>query len=280
MELGEEQGIYSKFPITTPYTEQRPSALPRRVNISSQIQTPSHLEVPSNTTPIVKIRAMDYNLWFDGKDVERFIHKDKVLIQQKEFSKPKTPEKKRFEDESWYEVLKQVKDLTQKIKNPPQPEPQPRNEEKESVKEVLNQVRALSEAVNTPRRNWKSNQYQRSTQNNQPHRPRNPLPPFSSSYRPYIPAQMAPRPPLRCAYCTEEGHSATRFTSLAEDLDRRIVRTQAASYLFPNYWRVPMEGNESPKNKVRSFARTRRAQQEIYGQTCGQTTTRTRSQFH
>ncbi|MBW0540290.1 hypothetical protein O181_080005 [Austropuccinia psidii MF-1] len=55
----------------------------------------------------------------------------KVLIQQKEFSKPKPPEKKtRFEDESWYEVLKQVKELTQKIKNPPKPEPQPRNEGK------------------------------------------------------------------------------------------------------------------------------------------------------
>ncbi|MBW0549216.1 hypothetical protein O181_088931 [Austropuccinia psidii MF-1] len=32
--------------------------------------------------------------------------KAKVLIQQKEFSKPKAPEKKtRFEDESWHEVL-------------------------------------------------------------------------------------------------------------------------------------------------------------------------------
>ncbi|MBW0522768.1 hypothetical protein O181_062483 [Austropuccinia psidii MF-1] len=56
---------------------------------------------------------------------------DKVLIQQKEFYKAKLPEKKtRFEDESWEEVLKQLKELTQKIKNPPQPEPQPRNEGK------------------------------------------------------------------------------------------------------------------------------------------------------
>ncbi|MBW0591953.1 hypothetical protein O181_131668 [Austropuccinia psidii MF-1] len=61
----------------------------------------------------------------------------KVFIQEKEFSKPKPAEKKiRFEDESWDEVLKQVKELTHKIKNPPQPEPQPRNEGKESVKEV------------------------------------------------------------------------------------------------------------------------------------------------
>ncbi|MBW0558365.1 hypothetical protein O181_098080 [Austropuccinia psidii MF-1] len=59
---------------------------------------------------------------------------------------------------------------------------------------------------------------------------------------------MAPRPPLKCAYCKEEGHSPTRCTHLAEDLDRRIVRTQGASYVFPNYKRIPMEGNESAKN--------------------------------
>ncbi|MBW0488251.1 hypothetical protein O181_027966 [Austropuccinia psidii MF-1] len=107
----------------------------------------------------------------------------KVLIQQKELSKPKPSEKKtKFEDESWEEVLKQVKELTHKIKNPPQLEPQPRNEGKESVKEVLNQRKTLSEAVNPPRRNWNNNQDQIFTQNNQPYRPRNPLPEFLSSY--------------------------------------------------------------------------------------------------
>ncbi|MBW0562412.1 hypothetical protein O181_102127 [Austropuccinia psidii MF-1] len=56
----------------------------------------------------------------------------KVIIQQKEFSKPKPTEKKRrFEDESWDTILKQVKEITQKIKNPPQTEPQTRNEGKE-----------------------------------------------------------------------------------------------------------------------------------------------------
>ncbi|MBW0494285.1 hypothetical protein O181_034000 [Austropuccinia psidii MF-1] len=83
----------------------------------------------------------------------------KVLIQQKEFSKPKPPEKKtRFEHESWDEVLKQVKEITHKLKNPPQPEPQQRNEGKESLKEVLNQLRNLSEAVNPPRKNFQNNQ--------------------------------------------------------------------------------------------------------------------------
>ncbi|MBW0501932.1 hypothetical protein O181_041647 [Austropuccinia psidii MF-1] len=66
---------------------------------------------------------------------------------------------------------------------------------------------------------------------------------------------MAPRPPSKCAYCKEEGHSATRCTQITEDLDRRIFRTQGESYLFPNYQRVPMEGNESAKNIVRDFSK-------------------------
>ncbi|MBW0545893.1 hypothetical protein O181_085608 [Austropuccinia psidii MF-1] len=57
---------------STPYREQIPGTLPRRVNIAAQIPTPLHQEIPKNTTPIVKIRAEDYNLWFDGNDVERF----------------------------------------------------------------------------------------------------------------------------------------------------------------------------------------------------------------
>ncbi|MBW0500445.1 hypothetical protein O181_040160 [Austropuccinia psidii MF-1] len=59
----------------TPYTEQRQNTLPRRVNISAQISTPLHKEIQINNTPIVKIRAKDYNLWFDGKDAERLIKK-------------------------------------------------------------------------------------------------------------------------------------------------------------------------------------------------------------
>ncbi|MBW0522132.1 hypothetical protein O181_061847 [Austropuccinia psidii MF-1] len=120
----------------------------------------------------------------------------------------------RFEDESWDAVLKQVK--------------------VESVKEVLNQLKTISEAFNPPRRNWNNNKEKIFPQNNHPYKQRNPLPPFSSSYQPYIPAQMAPRTQLQCAYCKEEGDLATRCTHLAEDLDRRIVRTQGSSSLFPN----------------------------------------------
>ncbi|MBW0559991.1 hypothetical protein O181_099706 [Austropuccinia psidii MF-1] len=121
------------------------------------------------------VQALDGGYIIPRLDILKlYIEQDleaKVLIQQKEFSKPKPPEKKaRFEDESWDEALKQVKELTQKIKNPPQPEPKPRNEGKESVKEVSNQLKALSEAVNPPRRNWNNYQEQRLPQNNQPYK--------------------------------------------------------------------------------------------------------------
>ncbi|MBW0473579.1 hypothetical protein O181_013294 [Austropuccinia psidii MF-1] len=74
-----QHGSPSPYPrpmaTSTPYTEQRPSTLPRRVSISSQIQTPLHQEISRNTTSIVKIRAKEYNLWLDGKDAERCIKK-------------------------------------------------------------------------------------------------------------------------------------------------------------------------------------------------------------
>ncbi|MBW0555212.1 hypothetical protein O181_094927 [Austropuccinia psidii MF-1] len=59
----------------TPYTEQRSSTLPRRVDISAQILTPLHQEAPRKMAPTMKIVAKDYNLWFEWKDVERFIKK-------------------------------------------------------------------------------------------------------------------------------------------------------------------------------------------------------------
>ncbi|MBW0474032.1 hypothetical protein O181_013747 [Austropuccinia psidii MF-1] len=123
--------------------------------------------------------------------------KDKVIIQQKKFSQKKTSENsKRLEDESWDKALKKVKDLTHKIKSPPETEPQPRSEGKESAKKSNGSKTTIEK---------------------------------------------------------EEGHSETRFTHLAENLDRRIVRAQVVSCLFPNYQRVPMEANEISKDIVRAF---------------------------
>ncbi|MBW0490478.1 hypothetical protein O181_030193 [Austropuccinia psidii MF-1] len=65
---------FSRFMASsTPFTSKRPNTLPKRVNIHAQASTPLQQEIPRNNTPIVKIRPKDYNLWFDGKEVERFI---------------------------------------------------------------------------------------------------------------------------------------------------------------------------------------------------------------
>ncbi|MBW0510648.1 hypothetical protein O181_050363 [Austropuccinia psidii MF-1] len=58
---------------STPFTAQRPNTLPKRIHINAQASSPLQQEIPINSTPIVKIRPKDYSLWFDGKEVERFI---------------------------------------------------------------------------------------------------------------------------------------------------------------------------------------------------------------
>ncbi|MBW0544477.1 hypothetical protein O181_084192 [Austropuccinia psidii MF-1] len=66
---------------------------------------------------------------------------------------------------------------------------------------------------------------------------------------------MAPRQPLKCDYCLEEGHSAIRCNHLAEDLEKRTVFKCGGTYLFPNFQIVPTEGPKSAKELVRHFAK-------------------------
>ncbi|MBW0494927.1 hypothetical protein O181_034642 [Austropuccinia psidii MF-1] len=104
-----------------------------------------------------------------------------------------------------------MKDITQKIKNPPPQEHQSKGTGKESIKEAFNQLKHLSEVVESQTKTQaKNNQYQKLMQNSQPFRPRYALPPVSLSYQPYVPAQMAPRQPLKLYHCLEEGHLAIR----------------------------------------------------------------------
>ncbi|MBW0473500.1 hypothetical protein O181_013215 [Austropuccinia psidii MF-1] len=149
-----------------------------------------------------------------------------------------------------------MKDLTQKIQNSQQKEHQSKDHREESVKEVLNQLKHLSEVVARPKKTQTSNnQDQKITPNSQPFRTRYPLPPISSSYQPYVPAQMAPRQPLKCYYCLEEGNYAIRCTNLIEDLEKRIVLKHGGTYLFPNFQRLPTEGPMFSEELVRNFAK-------------------------
>ncbi|MBW0505856.1 hypothetical protein O181_045571 [Austropuccinia psidii MF-1] len=69
------------------------------------------------------IQALDGGYIIPRLEILRlYIEQDleaKVLVQQKKFSQAKSQEKKaRFEEEIWEEVLKQMKDITQKPQNP------------------------------------------------------------------------------------------------------------------------------------------------------------------
>ncbi|MBW0551072.1 hypothetical protein O181_090787 [Austropuccinia psidii MF-1] len=92
-------------------------------------------------------------------------------------------------------------------------------------------------------------------QNSQPFRPRYALKPIDSSHQPYVPHKMAPRKPLNCHYCLEEGNSTIRCNNLPEDLEKIIVSKFGGTYLFPNFERVPTEGPISAKELVKQFAK-------------------------
>ncbi|MBW0541148.1 hypothetical protein O181_080863 [Austropuccinia psidii MF-1] len=92
-------------------------------------------------------------------------------------------------------------------------------------------------------------------QKSQPFSPRYPLPPISSSYKPYVLAQMAPRQLLKCYYCLEEGHYTIRCNHLTEDLEKIIFLKRGGTYLFPNFQRVPTEGPTSARDLAKQFAK-------------------------
>ncbi|MBW0478747.1 hypothetical protein O181_018462 [Austropuccinia psidii MF-1] len=141
-----------------------------------------------------------------------------------------------------------MKDLTQKIENPQPQEHQSKDTGKESVKEVLNQLKHHSEVVESTKKTQKINKkYQIFTQSSLKLRPRYPLPPISSSYKPYLPAQIDPRQPLKCYVSIEERNSAIRCNHITEDLERRAVFKHGGTYLFPNFQRVFTEGPTSAK---------------------------------
>ncbi|MBW0491838.1 hypothetical protein O181_031553 [Austropuccinia psidii MF-1] len=66
---------------STPFNYKRPSTLPKRFNIYAQDSSPLQQEIPRNNTPIVKIIPKDYNLWFDGKEVKRFIKRVENIVE-------------------------------------------------------------------------------------------------------------------------------------------------------------------------------------------------------
>ncbi|MBW0560241.1 hypothetical protein O181_099956 [Austropuccinia psidii MF-1] len=66
---------------STAFTSHRPNTLPKGVNIYAQASSPLQQEIPRNSTTIFSIGPKDYNLWFNGKKLERFIKRVKNIAE-------------------------------------------------------------------------------------------------------------------------------------------------------------------------------------------------------
>ncbi|MBW0579715.1 hypothetical protein O181_119430 [Austropuccinia psidii MF-1] len=67
---------------STPVTEQKSHNAPRRVFVSTPAHpSPLQQQLSREIRLIVKIRAKDHNLWFDGKEVERVIKKVESIAE-------------------------------------------------------------------------------------------------------------------------------------------------------------------------------------------------------
>ncbi|MBW0576322.1 hypothetical protein O181_116037 [Austropuccinia psidii MF-1] len=92
--------------------------------------------------------------------IEAELEEEVVIKGKSQLSKSdeiKSKKKTRFEDESWEEDIKQTKDITKKMKNPPAQEAHVNEAPKElnPMKDVLDQLKEQSEAVNPPKKVWK-----------------------------------------------------------------------------------------------------------------------------
>ncbi|MBW0502876.1 hypothetical protein O181_042591 [Austropuccinia psidii MF-1] len=65
---------------STPVVKQGSQNLPRRVFVSTQTHPiPLQQQLSREIRPIVKIMSKDYNLGFEGKEVERLIEKVEII---------------------------------------------------------------------------------------------------------------------------------------------------------------------------------------------------------
>ncbi|MBW0486803.1 hypothetical protein O181_026518 [Austropuccinia psidii MF-1] len=151
-----------------------------------------------------------------------------------------------------------MKYITKKIKNSPAQEAHVNEAPKEvnPMKVVLDQLKELPEAVNTQKKVWKDKPNTQGSglePSTQPLRQRNTQATLPANYLPYFTPQLYPIPPLKCSYCFENGHSLTRCSYLADDIEKFIFSGQGLNFLYPNFQRVPSERTKSPKDLVREF---------------------------
>ncbi|MBW0570605.1 hypothetical protein O181_110320 [Austropuccinia psidii MF-1] len=146
------------------------------------------------------------------------------------------------------EALKKMKELTKSLKEQQVVVNKEVPREKEVSKQFMEQLDELSKIAKPQKIAYANPQAE-----NSGFRPKENLPPASSRYVPYAPAQNAPKQFVRCYYCSEEGHSTRRFNELIEDQNKKWVIRQGFNYLYPNWARISTDGELSPKQLVREF---------------------------
>ncbi|MBW0502630.1 hypothetical protein O181_042345 [Austropuccinia psidii MF-1] len=147
------------------------------------------------------------------------------------------------------EALKKMKELKKSLKEQQKPSKKEIFKEKYDIKQFVDKLSELT-SLSTPHKR-DSIYFQES---NKKLNPKVNNTPASSSHFPYIPAQQGPRPQYKCTYCLKDGHTVSRCNDLTEDIEKHIVHKTGISFYFPNFQRVPIEGEKIPRDLLRQFA--------------------------
>ncbi|MBW0567841.1 hypothetical protein O181_107556 [Austropuccinia psidii MF-1] len=301
---------------STPETNPRINNIPRRAFVSTPNNpSPLQQQVLKQERPVVKIKAKDYNLNFNGEEVEKFIKKveriaqiegatDEDLAMQMAFwtTDPRISDAIEampgYEEGNWTQLKKDLitkwgrveperryrKDSLIQLFNDTQDEGgiSTLSEYKTFIGEYETIITYLLRYKYIPQENMfhvdifdclsadikgaiskemiKDNVVVRVVDGGYLIPPmrilkklKENLPPASSRYVPYAPAHNAPKPVVRCYYCSEEGHSTGRCNEIIKDQNKKWVIRQGFSYLYPNWARIPTNGKLSPKQLVREF---------------------------
>ncbi|MBW0505821.1 hypothetical protein O181_045536 [Austropuccinia psidii MF-1] len=146
------------------------------------------------------------------------------------------------------EALKKMKELTKNLKEQQVVVKKEVPREKEVSKHFMEKLDELSEIAKPQKIAYANPQAKNSR-----FRPKEILPPASSRYVPYAPAQNAPKPVVRCYYCSEEGHSTGICNELIEYQNKKWFIQPGFNYLYLHWARIPTDGKLSPKQLVREF---------------------------
>ncbi|MBW0489656.1 hypothetical protein O181_029371 [Austropuccinia psidii MF-1] len=146
------------------------------------------------------------------------------------------------------EDLKKMKELTKTLKKQKLVVDKELPREKKVSKQFMEQLDELSR-IPKPQKIAYSN----TQEGNSRLIPKENLPPASSKYVPYVPAQNAPKPFFRCYDFSEEGNSTGRCNELIEYQNKKWAIRQGFNYLYPNWARAPTDVKLSPKKFVMEF---------------------------